>query len=228
MACNRKGETMANGAATRVRRSREKILAAAEEVFLHAGFLGANMDAIAEKAAVSKQTVYAHFQSKEALFLEVIAAMTGAAARAIGEDVEERLNDRPVRDYLTMVAIDQLSVVMTPRLMQLRRMVIGETGRFPDLGRSLYENGPLVSIRRIARALAHYIALGQIRDCDPVGAATQFNWMVMGAPTNAAMLLGDAGIPSQPELDAHAHEAVRIFLTAYAAPAGAGDLPSAT
>jgi len=93
---NRKGDTMANGAATRVRRSREKILAAAEDVFLHAGFLGANMDAIAEKAVVSKQTVYAHFQSKEALFLEMIAAMTGGAARAIGEDVEDRLDDRPV------------------------------------------------------------------------------------------------------------------------------------
>lgn len=144
--------------------------------------------------------------------------MTGGAARAIGEDVEDRLDDRPVREYLTAVAIDQLNVVMTPRLMQLRRMVIGEAERFPELGRSLYENGPLISIRRIARALAHYIAIGQIRQCDPVDAATQFNWMVMGAPTNSAMLLGDSGIPSQPELHAHAHEAVRIFLSAYGVP----------
>ncbi|WP_417434195.1 TetR/AcrR family transcriptional regulator [Hoeflea sp.] len=212
---------MVNGASTRVRRSREKILTAAEQVFLRSGFLGANMDSIAERAAVSKQTVYAHFQSKEVLFLEVIEAMTGGAARTIGENVEDRLDDRPVRDYLTAVAIDQLSVVMTPRLMQLRRMVIGETGRFPELGRSLYENGPLVSIRRVARALAHYMALGQIRDCDPFGAATQFNWMVMGAPTNAAMLLGDSAIPSRSELYAHAHEAVRIFLSAYAMPADA-------
>lgn len=223
---------MANGAATRVRRSRAKILAAAEEVFLHSGFLGANMDSIAEKAVVSKQTVYAHFQSKEALFLEVIAAMTGGAARAIGEDVEDRLDDSPVADYLAAVAIDQLEIVMTPRLMQLRRMVIGEAERFPELGRSLYENGPLVSIRRIARALAHYMALGQIRDCDPLRAATQFNWMVMGAPTNAAMLLGDAGIPSRSELHAHAHEAVRIFLAAYAMPDSAVtravDPPAAT
>ncbi|KGF68471.1 TetR family transcriptional regulator [Hoeflea sp. BAL378] len=207
---------MSNGAATRVQRSREKILAAAERLFLQEGFLGASMDALAEQASVSKQTVYAHFQSKEALFLEVIAAMTGGAARAIGEDVEEPLDDRPVREYLTAIAIDQLDIVMTPRLMQLRRMVIGEVGRFPELGRSLYENGPLVSIRRIARALAHYIAIGQIRDCDPARAAAQFNWLVMGAPTNAAMLLGDEAIPSRAELHAHAGEAVRIFLCAHA------------
>ncbi|SOE08628.1 TetR family transcriptional regulator [Hoeflea halophila] len=213
---------MVNGASKRIRRNREKILAAAEQVFLRAGFLGANMDSIAEKAAVSKQTVYAHFQSKEILFLEVIETMTGGAARTIGEDVEDPLDDRPVEDYLTAVAIDQLSVVLTPRLMQLRRMVIGESERFPELGRSLYENGPLVSIRRVARALARYKAIGQIRDCDPLGAATQFNWMVMGAPTNAAMLLGDSGIPSRSELDAHAREAVRIFLAAYGMPSGAG------
>lgn len=214
---------MSNGAATRVRRSREKILAAAEQAFLHNGFLGANMDRIAEQAGVSKQTVYAHFQSKEALFLEVIAAMTGGAAHDIGEDVEDRLDDRPVGDYLAAVAIDQLSVVMTPRLMQLRRMVIGETERFPALGRALYENGPKVSIRRVGRALAHYIVLGQIRTCDPVRAAQQFNWLVMGAPTNAAMLLGDSGIPSRQELLAHALEAVRIFLAAYAMPGFTSD-----
>ena len=122
---------MANGATTRMRRSREKILAAAEEVFLGNGFLGANMDAIAETAGVSKQTVYSHFDSKEALFLEVIATMTGGAAEEIGETVEEVFDDRAVGDYLLNLAIDQLEVVMTPRLMQLRRMVIGEAGRFP-------------------------------------------------------------------------------------------------
>ncbi|WP_206680519.1 TetR/AcrR family transcriptional regulator [Neoaquamicrobium sediminum] len=68
---------MSNGAATRTRRSREKIIAAAEEVFLHNGFLGANMDTVAEHAGVSKQTVYAHFHSKEALFIQVVEAMTG-------------------------------------------------------------------------------------------------------------------------------------------------------
>lgn len=207
---------MSNGAATRIRRSREKILTAAEEIFLRHGFLGTNMDGVAELAGVSKQTVYAHFKSKEALFIEIVAAMTGGAAEAIGEDVEEVLDDRPVEDYLMAVAVDQLTIVLTPRLMQLRRMVIGEVERFPELGRSLYLNGPMRSIRRLTRALAHYTAIGQLRTPDPEVAATQFNWLVMGAPTNAAMLLGDAGIPGKEALRAHARESVRIFLSAYA------------
>jgi AcrR family transcriptional regulator len=207
---------MSNGAETRIRRSREKILAAAEDVFLRHGFLGTNMDAVAEKAGVSKQTVYAHFRSKEALFMEVVEAMTGGAAQEIGEDLEDVFDDRPMTEYLLEVAVDQLTVVLTPRLMRLRRMVIGEVERFPDLGKSLYLHGPKRSIDRLARAFEHYSGIGELDTPDPNKAATQFNWIVMGAPTNAAMLLCDEGIPNQKQLRDHAREAVRIFLCAYA------------
>ena len=206
---------MSNGAATRIRRSREKILSAAEDVFLRQGFLGTNMDVVADKAGVSKQTVYAHFKSKEALFIEVVEAMTGGAAEEIGEDLEDVFDDRQVKDYLLGVAIDQLTVVMTPRLMRLRRMVIGEVERFPEMGKSLYVNGPIRSIKRLTRAIDHYTQVGELSALDPHNAAIQFNWIVMGAPTNAAMLLGDAGIATERELRSHAQEAVRIFLCAY-------------
>lgn len=207
---------MSNGAVARLRHNREKIVAAAESVFLRHGFLGTNMDTVAETAGVSKQTVYAHFRSKEALFIEVVESMTGGAAHQLREDIEEPLDNRPVRDYLLELASEQLTVVMTPRLMQLRRLVIGEAERFPELGKSLYENGPQKSIDKLARAFAHYTAIGQLNTPDPVAAARQFNWMLMGEPTNRAMLLGDAGIPGKSQLKAHARETVRVFLCAFA------------
>lgn len=207
---------MSNGAATRIRKSREKIIAAAEDVFLENGFLGSNMDMIAARADVSKQTIYAHFKSKEVLFTEVMKAMTGGAARDIGKDLEETFEGRSVEEYLLDVAVAHLTVVLTPRLMRLRRMVIGEVERFPELGRSLYLNGPVRSIRQFTRALEHYQRLGEIETVDTEMAATQFNWLVMGGPTSAAMLLGDSGISGKTELQAHAKEAVRIFLSAYA------------
>jgi TetR/AcrR family transcriptional regulator, mexJK operon transcriptional repressor len=207
---------MSNGATTRLRRSQGKILAAAEEVFLQHGFPDATMDAVAEKAAVSKQTVYAHFKSKEALFIRVVDAMTGSASIEIGEHLDEVFDDRPVKDYLIDVAIDQLTIVLTPWLMRLRRMVIGEVDRFPDIGRSLYTNGPMRSIKRLTRAFEHYAGIGQLELLDPEVAANRFNWIVMGAPTSAAMLLGDEGIPSRDQLHGHAKESVRIFLCAYA------------
>jgi len=206
---------MTNGAETRMRRSRQKILTAAEGVFLTAGFLGASMDQVAQKAGVSKQTVYAHFKSKQALFIDVVVSMAGGAAQELQREPGAPLDDRPVQDFLLDAATEQLNVVLTPRLMQLRRMVIGEVERFPELGRALFENGPQQAITRLARACAHYTAIGQLHTPDPIEAASFFNWIVMGAPTSAAMLLGDAGLPGREARQKHAAESVRIFLCAY-------------
>lgn len=49
-----------------------RILAAAKDLFAEAGFNAASMNAIAERAGVSKANVFHHFKSKNALYLEVL------------------------------------------------------------------------------------------------------------------------------------------------------------
>lgn len=209
-------DRMSATAETRTDRTRRSIIAAATTLFLGNGFGATSMDDVAATADVSKQTVYAHFGSKEALFLDVVDRLTGGAGDALQHKVADPVDDRPIEDFLLDFANQQLAIVMTPRLMQLRRLVIGERDRFPDLGRKLHERGPGRSIGRLATAFARYDRLGQIRVADPRAAAGFFNWLVMGAPTNDAMLLGDAAIPSPQALRDHARESVRIFLAAYA------------
>jgi AcrR family transcriptional regulator len=51
---------------------RERILRAAKDVFLEMGFERASMDVLAARAATSKRTLYAHFESKDKLFLAVV------------------------------------------------------------------------------------------------------------------------------------------------------------
>lgn len=204
-----------SGAKTRVERTQRSIISAAADLFLKHGFLGTNMDEIAATAKVAKQTVYAHFQGKEALFLEVVRGMTGEAGDELQEQVADPEDDLSIEHFLLDFANWQLSIVMTPRLMQLRRLVIGEAERFPELGKALHERGPGRSIGRLARALARYKERGQIKAHDVDAAASFFNWLVMGAPVNDAMLLGNGAIPQPDALQAHSREAVRIFLAAY-------------
>ena len=71
---------------------------------------------------------------------------------------------------------------MTPRLLKLRRLVIGEVERFPDLARALYENGPARAIRSLAVTMASLTERGLLGAGDPVEAATTFDWLVMGDP----------------------------------------------
>jgi hypothetical protein len=67
----------------------------------------------------------------------------------------------------------------------------------------------------LARACERYAERGQLRITDAQAAASYFNWIVMGAPVNSAMLLGNRGIPSSQKLRDHAKESVRIFLSAF-------------
>ncbi|WP_269932722.1 TetR/AcrR family transcriptional regulator [Aminobacter sp. HY435] len=204
-----------SGARTRQQRTRDTIVSAAAGLFLRNGFLGANMDEIAAAADVSKQTVYAHFHSKEGLFLDVVRGLTGVAGDRHQEQVADPEPERPIGDYLLEFAELQLTIVMTPRLMQLRRLVIGEAERFPELGRALHALGPGRSIERLSRAFVRYREAGQLVAGDIPAAASFFNWLVMGAPVNDAMLLGDDAILPASQVRSHAEESVRIFLAAY-------------
>lgn len=51
---------------------RRHILIAAKNVFLETGYERASMDAVAVRAGTSKRSLYAHFESKDRLFLAVL------------------------------------------------------------------------------------------------------------------------------------------------------------
>lgn len=201
----------------RTERKHQAILDAAEEMFLANGYLGTNMDELAARSQVSKQTVYKHFGSKEALFVELVTSMTDAAGDRVHQDVPDPAGVDDVRAYLEAYADRQLEIVMTPRLLQLRRLVIGEVGRFPELAEALYDRGPKRAIDSLAAVFEQLDRSGQLTVGDPLVAATHFNWLVMGEPVNRAMLLGDGAIPGRAPRRRHVADAVRVFLAAYGA-----------
>ena len=196
-------------------RKRRAILDAAAELFLHHGYSGTNMDEVAARATVSKQTVYKQFACKEALFVAIVNGMTGDAGDVVQREIADLgERDDPERQLLAY-AERQLIVVLTPRLMQLRRLVIGEAGRFPELGKALHAGGPGRAVAGLTTALARWAERGLLAIDDAEAAASHFNWLVMGEPVNRAMLLGDAAIPGPVALRRHAAAGVRVFMAAY-------------
>lgn len=196
-------------------RKRKAIVAAATTAFLDSGYRGTSMDAIAAAAEVSKQTVYQHFHDKQRLFREVIAATVQSTSDPVHEEVRRLADSGRLEHDLRDLARRLLSLVLQPQMMRLRRLVIAEARQFPGTGRHFYELGPGRTIAALAQTFAQLGRHGQLAITNPQLAANQFNWLIMGAPLNQAMLLGDDTPPTARQVNRWADEGVRTFLAAY-------------
>jgi TetR/AcrR family transcriptional regulator, mexJK operon transcriptional repressor len=201
--------------AGRSARKRRAIFEAATTVFLSKGYLGTSMDEIAALARVSKQTVYKHFADKERLFSEIVTATVDEIANPNTDEVLKLQDTGDLERDLRRFARRQLRAVMEPRLLQLRRLVIGESGRFPQLGRLFYERGPGRTIDALASMFERLASLDVLELDNPRLAAAHFNWLVMSIPLNQAMLLGDDQPAAPGELNSYADAGVRTFLAAH-------------
>src|SRR2546421_10998742 len=128
--------------APRSARKRQAILDAATTTFLSKGYLGTSMDEIAALAQVSKQTVYKHFADKESLFTEIVTGTVNEISDPVHDEVAQLADSGDLEADLRDLARRLLARLMQPRLLELRRLVIAEANRFPELGLAFYERGP--------------------------------------------------------------------------------------
>lgn len=194
-------------------RKREAALAAAERQFLATGYESVTMDSIASGSGVAKQTLYSYFGSKRELFLELVTSKTAAASDRVLAEPPRVDRDSDPRAVLRAMLRAQLRTVLTPSIIGLRRLVIGEATRSPELAAALYEYGPRTAITALAAILRRFSELSVLRVPDAERAATHLNWLVMGEPVNRAMLLGDdAARLEDAEIDRHVDAALDTFL----------------
>lgn len=133
------------GRSGRAERTRERILAAAQRLFLERGFQATSTDAILADAGISsKETLYRHFASKEELFATVLGEMTTQHP-----DFAARVADLPpprdldaLRESLTTVTREILSFMCRPAYLALWRTMIAEAPRFPQLGAAFFSAIP--------------------------------------------------------------------------------------
>lgn len=193
------------------------MLAAAQEQFLANGYEAVTMESIAQASGVAKQTLYSHFGGKEGLFLELVGSQTRAASERVLAAPPAIAPRADARSVLAPILEQQLSTVLAPALLALRRLVIGLLPQFPDLARALHLHGPQRAIESLAEVLDRLDAAGSLRVPEPLVAATQLNWLVMGEPVNRAMLLGDEEALPDVGIATQVGRGLDVFLAAYGA-----------
>lgn len=193
---------------------RRSILDAALAEFLDHGYVGAGMDRVAARAGASKVTVYAHFADKRALFEAVFTQAIADAERAGSALVEVLADSDDLPRDLGAFAREHIVTVTRPHLLQLRRMLIAEAGRFPDLARAWHRAAPERAHATLAGAISRLAERGLLCAPDPLLAAQHLNYLILSIPLNEAMFAVRESY-DEAELHRFADEAVRVFLAAY-------------
>lgn len=156
-----------------------EICAAALAVFSEKGFAAAKLDEIAKRAGVSKGTLYLYFKDKEELFRAVVRDTVSPNIDQVRAAL--MASDLPIAQIVPMFLAKLSSVATTMPLGSVVKMVIGESGNFPELARVWQE-------QVVTKALAVMIGLiekaqqkGEVRPGDPrFHAFTIMGPMLMG------------------------------------------------
>jgi TetR/AcrR family transcriptional regulator, mexJK operon transcriptional repressor len=191
----------------------ETILSAAFDVFQEKGLHGATMLEIATKAKVSKETLYARFDSKEGLFYALLA--WGSNKSGFDPDTFDHgaLWDpvRALQDY----AVQCLHKLMHEESIAVHRIVVGEALRMPEVARVFDEftcQAGTVILDRIADALNE---AGAARIDDKVAFGEAFMGLIRGN-MHHQVTIGVIPHPSDEEIDAYALRAMTWLLRIFA------------
>lgn len=200
---------------TRSAQRRAAIIDAATTAFLRKGYPATSMDEVAAAAAVSKQTVYKHFGDKETLFTHIIQRLMTSADEAIQQASAALGDSTDLSHDLRVLARVLLESLRRPQVLQLRRVVIGEAERFPELGRTYWDLAFQRGIDSLAEGFARLTERGLLAAAEPDVAAHHFAGMLLWVPINRAMFCGTGTAPRPEELDRLVDATVEAFLTAY-------------
>ena len=125
------------------------MLEAAQRLFAEAGYEAVSMDLVAKTAGVSKATLYAHFESKENLFAEILEAENG---RAEDRDwIPERF-EGDAEGVLRRFARGMARFFVDGRGLAVYRLFVADLHRFPELVARFHAAGPMAMRARVARA----------------------------------------------------------------------------
>lgn len=195
---------------------RERLVAAAEHVFVEMGYSAASMDGIARRAGMSKKTIYQVFETKQELFAAVMNSRRNELAAMIEAEgsVELLRPDDVLKQFLTQIA----RFVLAPRQAALYRLAVAESQRAPELANAFYREGSTKVCSPLTEWLAAQHERGILNVPDPIAAGKMLFYMAI-AELQMRVLIGECREPDEVTIGERVGQAVRVFLDGARMPA---------
>jgi AcrR family transcriptional regulator len=137
----------------------EEILAAAFEVFAAHGYEAARIDDVARQAGIAKGTIYLYFRDKEQLFRAVVRSLVQKRFDSIAGSFRGT-GEQLLRELLSRM---YSQVVRNEKVRSIVRLLIAESGRFPQLAEIYHREIIAPGMKAVRQALKHGIASGEFR-----------------------------------------------------------------
>jgi len=196
-------------------RKRQTILSAGRDLFLSNGYQGTSVDQIAASAEVSKQTVYKHFGDKHELLLAIVNHALDSTVTPFLKRIRALADTAHLEADLTALAADYLRAVLQEPVVQLRRLVVGEANRVPEMAQLYYDQAPARTLAAFAECFSVLHDRGLLRVPEPADAAEHFAFLVVGRCIDQALFCGGPDVLASVDVGSHVRAGVRVFLAAY-------------
>jgi len=199
---------------TRKGRKVDQVLQGAHDVFMTEGYEGANVDAIAKAAGVSKATLYSYFSDKRALFAAVAQAACEEQTRLALSFAE---SEGDFAEQLYKGCRSFMEFMYSPFGIQMFRTVIAESARFPEFGQQFWATGPEVAHQQMVILFKEAVNDGALRPIEDYELAAESLTELCHVYFHSRLLLGVIDTVSGQDIDRIAHNAVDMFMARYGA-----------
>jgi TetR/AcrR family transcriptional repressor of mexJK operon len=196
-------------------RKRLTILSAGRDLFLSNGYQGTSVDQIAASAEVSKQTVYKHFGDKHDLLLAIVNNALEDTVTPFLERIRALGDTADLETDLTALAADYLRAVLQEPVVQLRRLVVGEAYRVPELAQLYYDQAPARMLAGFADCFNRLHNRALLNLPEPSIAAEHFAFLIVGRAIDQALFYGGPQVLTGFDVDDYVRAGVQVFLAAY-------------
>ena len=141
-----------------------ELMEAALDLFAEKGYVATRLDDVAQRAGVSKGTLYLYFDSKEDLFKAVVRqGLVPAIVEA--EKLVERFEGSAAELFRQLV-LGWWKVIGDSRLSAIPKIMISEARNFPEIADFYHEEVIQRGSGMFVRALERGVATGEFRDVD--------------------------------------------------------------
>jgi len=190
----------------------QTIVEAASELFVELGFQATTLDKVAQRAKISKLSIYRHFENKEALFSAAIVA--GCHQLFAPQSLLEGV-DGSVEDQLMAVGSLLLRTLLRPDVSSVEAMVMADKTNQKSLSKLHYEAGPAHVIAQIEALLRQLHQKALLNVPDPLQSARLFAALFKGSDLLIIARFDEARAEDDNEIELYCRSAVAMFIAAH-------------